>query len=434
VKRALGYVIGLMFDQDTASTKVIREVPIRESMFVLGCCSIIIFLPLWSNFTELVTNNFWRFTIIGLAIPLLFAVLLLSTAIEAGLTLWRIRHAGKTTNFRSLLCLLILLEAGFSLPPSVTSVVAEKNWEGWWFQLIFEGLMAIWFFIVFLRSLRITHDLSHSEAYKAALPVLVVSGILFLLSWTSFPPSLYNAQRWQRAVGERFTVYYPRGDLKPDQLIEESGDILQRIGQYWRLEPLSESIDVFLFPNTVAHQRVSQDRELAGAAHSPEIAISLVYGEWHKIKRIVTHELTHLITHRRLAKSLPAVVNEGIATHTEITLRFETKPLIHRPHPNLSLMDLASDKRFYDRTYDVRSHYVHAAVFVRDVIDEYGIERFKEFCRRLSDRRERELFLGDDRNQVSEAFRETYGISLIEWERTWKLRWKNLIVPATDKS
>jgi hypothetical protein len=235
-------------------------------------------------------------------------------------------------------------------------------------------------------------------------------------------------------LNERITVYYPRGKANPDELLEKSGDILQRISQYWGVELLGEPIAVFLFPNNIAHQKVSRDKDLIGTAHSSEFAISLAYGEWNKIETTVTHEFTHLVTYRRIASSLPALVNEGIATHTEIILRFRPKHPTYRPHLNLSLMELANDETFHDRRYNVRSHYAHAAAFVRDLIDEYGIERFREYCRRLSVRRERELFLGDDRKQFSEEFRETYRITLTEWERAWHLRWKDLNTPATDQS
>jgi len=93
---------------------------------------------------------------------------------------------------------------------------------------------------------------------------------------------------------------------------------------------------------------------------------------------------------------------------------------------------LGSDKAFYDRKYDVRSHYTHAAAFVRDIVEEHGKELFKEFCRRISNRRERELFFGNEGSQLSEAFRETYGVSLTEWERAWKARWNKTTAEKMD--
>jgi hypothetical protein len=131
VKRALSFALGLLLGQEPASAKLIRDVPLRESMLVLACFSICIFLSVWADFVELVTNVFWRLTIITVAVSFLFGLFLLLAAIEAGLTFWCIRRVGKIAHFKGLLCIIIFLEATFSLPSILTGMVGEKSWEGW---------------------------------------------------------------------------------------------------------------------------------------------------------------------------------------------------------------------------------------------------------------------------------------------------------------
>lgn len=422
------YADGVVRGQATTLADLVHQTPLAEGMLLSGIFCVSTLMPSWFEFADLIPTGFWGVMIFAGSAPLLLGVLLVISVLMAAITTWCIRRVGGVARFKSVFCLIIFLEAVSSLPSIVTSLVGDRSWEGWWFALILDLSIATWFFAVFFKALRVTHDLSKSQACKAVLPVVIVSCSLLILSWTYFPPSLYSAQRWEQAFGERIIVYYPKGQPDPDRVIKESGKILRRVSDYWRVEPTADLIRVFLFPTFAAHHKVSQDKTLAGAAHSEKMAISLVYGEWNKIERIVAHELTHLVTHQRIAKFLPALLNEGIAAHTETVLHFAADSAnYYFPYRHLSLLDLASDESFHAKKRDVQSHYSHAAAFVRDIIREYGVAKLKDFCRRLSDRREEEFFFGDDRNQFSEVFQEVYGIPLLEWERTWRASWKKAI-------
>jgi hypothetical protein len=369
-------------------------------------------------------------TLLYWSLPLLLLILLAMMGLAllaAGIG--RLLH--ERPRFVSLFCLLVFADVPWLL---MTGFIwwARQNWMAYRISQVLNLIVLWWTTTLLYQGLRLSYRLSWWKAGLVALP-----GLLFTWSWTLWfvfgtPPAMKAALPWERAEGQKVTIYYPT-DKSPEEVAEivrGCDRILEPIYRKLEVEPLPFKVDLFLFPDDRVHRWVVGGEDPEGTAYAHDRAISTVYDVWPLIHCTVAHELTHVVIEQQIARDLPSFLNEGLATYVQFSvarsayeLEGETPP---RRRTQIPLRTLVRGTVFWDREQAVemgghgRAHYDHAAAFVQYLIERYGLDRMKQLCQEWAQATRPVFFPEDESPSFVRIFEKVYGLPLNEVEDRWR--------------
>jgi hypothetical protein len=142
-----------------------------------------------------------------------------------------------------------------------------------------------------------------------------------------------------------------------------------------------------------------------------EIYLHIQSDKGQMFDHTLPHELAHVVHYRYVGGIYqPIFLMEGIAVSMEDdgvrNARREIKRRVgnHTAFPLVKLFGLTD----YPKR-DVRLFYMESATVVGFLIDEYGLERFKEF-----------MFAFRNTSSTAQAIEHVYGISLDTFEKKWE--------------
>jgi tetratricopeptide (TPR) repeat protein len=226
---------------------------------------------------------------------------------------------------------------------------------------------------------------------------------------------------WGRVVTEHFEIYYEKRRWLPatKRAAEEAFDkITTTFGMSdaeWRTR-----ITAYIFEDEgawdafVAANEDKHIQEWAYAFAAPwgnEIYLHIQSDKGQMFDHTLPHELAHVVHYRYVGGIYqPIFLMEGIAVSMEDdgvrNARREIKRRVgnHTAFPLVKLFGLTD----YPKR-DVRLFYMESATVVGFLIDEYGLERFKEF-----------MFAFRNTSSTAQAIEHVYGISLDTFEKKWE--------------
>ncbi|MCW3096745.1 MAG: Peptidase superfamily [Chthonomonadaceae bacterium] len=378
------------------------------------------------SWDELVIQRRWdrdlmaRFWTSVTGLPLLVLSLwILFTFLSFGIERW----LGHTLSFEALFCLLTIA----TIPRFVswmTYLFRERSWAALYVWRVFSSVLLL---SATLRLWGTVGAAGHFNGWHSLLIVVPsLAGLWATSLWEIFekPHTPLAAYPWRRAAGKRVVVFYPQGNAptEAEEVVREADLLVAQIEGLLDVKPLPFRIGIFLCRNREDLRQQNNVKEHLSDGYAGADHISLIYGSWEEIKCIIPHELTHVVAKQRLNMHLMPLLNEGLAEYGMAqTVAGSTRADIRVP---LSLGTLAHSHVFYEwlyvaePTYPADAKYAHAAALSDYLINRYGMDQFKELCRKTAyDAKQ------DPAAQLHKSTAEIYGISLRELEQNWRREW-----------
>jgi hypothetical protein len=229
---------------------------------------------------------------------------------------------------------------------------------------------------------------------------------------------------WEEHKSRHFIVYHQDQDAfartvaeKAEKYYSSIADSLgiQRFNDYWLWDNRAK---IYIYPDRQTYlKETGAPRWSSGKADYASRSIYSYGNSDGFVSTLLPHELTHLLFREftKNEQSIPLWIHEGVAQYHEekpvynndYELRVLAEHGMMTSLAKLNEMDIRKSKhhgqarKFYAQSYSMVSY----------LIDEYGMDKFKAFCRSLRDGKE-----------VNEAFLFTYsnGFSSIEeFENGW---------------
>lgn len=247
--------------------------------------------------------------------------------------------------------------------------------------------------------------------------------ILFLIILFSFSQGAcleVDSSLWQTEKSPHFIIYYQEdntGFVK--ELINRAegyyNSIVEELGfrrfDFWSWDNRAK---IYLYKNNSGYIKDSHRAAWSGASVSVKTRTITTYiGQANFFDTILPHEMTHIIFREFIGNrnDLPLWVDEGVASSQEkINLAARmgiAKTIINQ---NIYLK--------FDKLFEVRDSalivpyvfYAESASVIVFLIEEYGNEKFLDFCRALR-----------DKEPLIQALLDTYRFTnLEEMESLWK--------------
>ena len=225
---------------------------------------------------------------------------------------------------------------------------------------------------------------------------------------------------WRRTSTEHFEIYYERatGLTGSKRYAEEA---FARIVSDFGMDDAAWTtrVTMYLFSDDESWRdflEMNPDKtmEWSGGFALPwanEIYLYVTERRSHLYKHVLPHELTHVLHHRYVgAIEQPLWLMEGLAVSQE-------KGGVKQARRSID--DLVKDgaafrlAKLFSLTYypseTIRLFYAQSATVVGFMIDEYGLDAFKEF-----------MFAFADTHDTAEVIESIYGISLDTFEEKWE--------------
>lgn len=312
-----------------------------------------------------------------------------------------------------------------TLPSVPLYPLLKGSWAGFqtWNLLLLS--MLVWTSLIFVWGLRACCESSLKKAAWSAVPALAVTWGLCLWSWFEAPP-LEGAYPWTSRDRGRVRVHVPRRSqpAEVERITAGSEELLAKVARVLEVDPPEFKTGVFLFPSDRLHRKAvpSDWTDPAGFAH-PE-AISLVYAPWDRIRDTVAHEFAHVVSVHRIAPELGAqpLLCEGLAEYVRDAVSVPSGDApdedslfvtTDTPLRTLSRFEVFYDEQSMDESGD---SYPHAGSFVRYLISQYGMERFKRLCREAT----AGGLWAEPVEELEQAMQRVYSRSLVDLERAWR--------------
>lgn len=374
-----------------------------------------------------------RQTVVDIAVSIVSAAALLfpgsatlltfvTTLIAEGLRL----HAGFESLFGVIVvvCLPRLLGVG---------ILPIRGTNRWCFQVYraVPVVLSAWCAAALWIGLRATFP--HTAIWRVALltlPVSVCLGLIaFLEAKSESSGNLRTVAFWKRSSGERCHVYHSgaRDELEMRKLAEACDRLIERAGAVLEVEPLRFKVGVFVFDTAEAHAEAIGKHYWERAAYSHGDGISILYGPWQECEGMVAHEFGHVYRYQRIARSVPALLDEGLAEY--VAGRIAPDGAIHPPKIGFGepLAAMANEAFFRIAIYsnapmlqpwrsDVnKGRYSGAHSLAKYLIETEGIEKYKQLCRAF------EKTQPDDYPAALDtSVRQVYGYPLEVLEKDWR--------------
>lgn len=234
------------------------------------------------------------------------------------------------------------------------------------------------------------------------------------------PHVLRRWYRWQRVHGKRVKVFYVPDSADREevrQIARGCDETLERVSALLGVKPVKWRVLIFLYPDMHSFQRCEQIQSTPFHAMARGSSVSAPFMPWQQLGIIMAHELTHVVSYKRIAWRSVGLLEEGLARYVECKLYpFEELPPI--PRLDVPLQTLAHHPSFWSHqtNHDLCSDtYCHAHSLALYLIQRSGLNGFLEVYRASGGRkasRRQERFIA--------AIRKKYGVTLEEFERQWR--------------
>lgn len=152
--------------------------------------------------------------------------------------------------------------------------------------------------------------------------------------------ALHN--RFEARATSRFTVLFEGAEEKT--IGERVASILE--AAYWRIGKStntypSQTLNVILYTNR-QFQDITRAPAWAGGGYDGRIRLPVggALRSPKTLERVVTHEFVHAVIHDAAGTSVPAWVNEGLASYMESTDRIWVQQVLRRADGRISMEDL----------------------------------------------------------------------------------------------
>ena len=287
---------------------------------------------------------------------------------------------------------------------------------------VVSAASTLWFCALAFIGIRVFQASHPWRAAAAGLPVTVTALGILIYALDLPPPTAGSALPWQLRAGQFINLHLPAYSQVKEPVAAQADRLLITVCETLRTKPPDWKIDVYLFGDGWQHGAYVGERPEDYSAYTHGRYITAVLDDWENLEPAIAHEFAHVILNETAGESTPALLAEGLATYVEEELFAPSDERSRGPTSRESLSALAVSDKFYDLKdgkYGDRTgeHYGHAAAFVRFLIDEHGLARFMEYCRRASS-----PWSWDESLAMEEAANRVYGCSLTNLEERWRSR------------
>jgi hypothetical protein len=272
--------------------------------------------------------------------------------------------------------------------------------------------------------------------------------LLFLL-WFFCNPSVSSALYWQELKGDHFIIKYTDNKKYAQEVITKSEchytRIADRLGyaRYTDFWTWNNRVVIYIYPDHTSYLQSTGQMEWSEArADYRKKEISMYMGNQIFLETVLPHEIAHLIFRDFVGfkGEVPLWLDEGVAISRQeeatTTFKKQIKELYDRS-ALLTLKDMttldfkneSSKTSFHHVLMKDNSKgyvlmqpndfiavfYAESASIVNFLIENYGLDRFTEFCRQLRDGK-----------KLDEALRKTYTQEIPDIDHLEK-KWREYI-------
>lgn len=257
-----------------------------------------------------------------------------------------------------------------------------------------------------------------------------------------------SAQEWQELKGEHFFVYFVQDEKFAKEVLDKAevyyrsiaSDLgYPRYSDFWLWD---KRVKIYIYPDHASFLAATAQPQwsFGMADYKRKQIVSFAWGKGF-LESILPHEMAHLIFRDFVGfkGEIPLWLDEGVAQWAEETKRQEMKFKVKQLFEKDSLISLADMMKLdvhniteKDRVYIrstrtkegdkgviflsgdnlIATYYLQSVSLVGFLIEKYGSDRFREFCRQLRDGK-----------TIEEALRfayPTYIRNLKELEDMWR--------------
>jgi hypothetical protein len=151
-------------------------------------------------------------------------------------------------------------------------------------------------------------------------------------------------------------------------------------------------------------------------------SISLVYGKWEDIRRIVGHEFSHVVRRHQITPEALSILDEGLAEYVADTLYPASRAPAITLAPNLHIVSNTSVFSEWTRTPKpaLGSYfcYRHAHALADYLITRYGLPQYFELIREVAASKE-----PTEGTRLAAGVEKVYGMPLSQLEKHWRKNW-----------
>jgi hypothetical protein len=235
------------------------------------------------------------------------------------------------------------------------------------------------------------------------------------------PEVLRKWYTWESVRGKRVQVYYVPSRIEAQEItriVQGCDETLQQIAALLDIKLTGRPVPVFLYPDDHAFRRCEQ---IQGLPCVPAISrggsISLTYGVWSSIAKIIAHELTHVISQRYCRKPLIMLLDEGLAKYVADWLYPDAERVL-TPRLDQPLHRLANHNILWECMEDhegCREAYAHVHAFAAYLINRHGMEAFLKVLKASADRKWQQR-----EKRFTVAVQKIYGLTVEDLEFQWR--------------
>lgn len=232
---------------------------------------------------------------------------------------------------------------------------------------------------------------------------------------------LDNRYNWQELIQEPFRIYWYEGEITMaheilDVALQAQGQILDLLQR----PPGDQPIKIFIYSSEDELQSTltTMGQSWVGGHADPAlgsvvVAIPLAVDQPLEIKRLIPHEITHILLYRFMGAEysyLPAWFSEGFASQMEFYTLPEYELILEKAYNERGLIPITHICAAFPADSDLaRLSYAEADSFVGYIQQEYGVTGLQA------------LIIAYDQGVSCERGVETaLGISLDNLEKEWK--------------
>ena len=260
--------------------------------------------------------------------------------------------------------------------------------------------------------------MNRSLAYLSIWLLLLSLFIGCRASHVLFPEIYEEDTNWLRTECSHYFVYYRPGSLASqdiDKITKTLDSCFEDVISQLKME-FSDKISYYLYNSPEDLEHWAGWRHWGFFVGEFESATGVYNSAYRSIN---AHETVHVIAYHTIGIAKLIFLNEGLAeaiTHFherwpsgELTIHKKCKLLLYEK--KLFPLDVLADNDRFKEIYlspEGGNYYIQSGSFVRYLIDQYGLDKFKFLLPRA----------GED--NYKEIFRELYGQSIDDFEKEWR--------------
>jgi len=222
---------------------------------------------------------------------------------------------------------------------------------------------------------------------KDCLRILFLSIMFLMLTSCSIIPGIgqfYPGDNWELEKTEHFDIYYRANSYAEenlDDIIRVQEEAYQYIIEQLNVQ-FNDTISIYIYPTP---EDAGWDH-IQGLAYNRQKVVLGVYSEKGKsigVKGASAHEITHVIAWNVIGKPGTTFLNEGLAVTMDGVWHAVSDPITDLHQWTKKFMDEDKLPTIIEmvsswNSFDTLITYPVSGSFVSYLVDEYGMEKFKE--------------------------------------------------------